>query len=226
MKKDRTNVNNKNEEAKRKAEEEKRSELNRFVETLYGANIDANKTGLSHWVVVGQKNIPKALKEQGEFVTVFQSFGNYWRNSIQVQRENKIDKFVPPISADASQIFLFFLVTMNWGNWVYLTKKEISEFCGLGKNQVRAARALNELLELGIVEAHKNESNPSVVHYRVNIYAGWKGGMGSWNDEHKANENGKVKLDWELAKAIQRDAIKRSEKGWDSLNYRAENDNE
>lgn len=226
MKKDRTNVNKKNEEAKRKAEEDKRNELNRLAETIYGANIDAKKTGISKWVIVGQKSIPKALKEQGEFVTIFQSFGNYWRNSIQVQRENKIEKFVPPISTDASQIFLFFLVTMNWGNWVYLSKKEISEFCGLGKNQVRAARAINELLELGIIEAHKNESNPSVVHYRVNIHAGWKGSNDAWEDEHKANEKGYLKLDWEKAKAVQRDAIKRSEKGWNSLKYNTENDNE
>lgn len=226
MKKDKSNVNKKNEAAKRKADEDKRKELNKLVETLNGANIDANKTGHTNWTLIGSKDLPKSLKEQGNYVTVFQSFGNYWRKSIQVQRENKIDKFVAPISADASQIFLFFLVTMNWGNWVYLTKKEISEFCGLGKNQVRAARALNELLELGIVEAYKNESNPNVVHYRVNIYAGWKGSNNAWDEEHKAKEKGYIKIDWNLAKDIQRQANKRSEKGWDSLKYKTKNDNE
>jgi len=226
MKKDRTNVNKKNESAKRKADENKRNEFNKLVQTLNEAEIDANKTGVTKFNFIPAKTIHKDLKEQGDFVTVFQSFGNYWKNSIQIQRENKIEKFVPPISADASQIFLFFLVTMEWGNWVYLTKKLIGEFCGLGKNQVRTTRALNELLELGLVESHKDENNPSVVHYRVNIYAGWKGGQDAWKNEHKAKQKGNVRVDWKTAKELQKDAIRRSEKGWDSLKYNTENDNE
>jgi hypothetical protein len=226
MKKDKSNVNKKNEEAKRKAEEDKKNELNKVVKTLHGAEIDSRKTGQTYWTIIGTKNIPKALREQGHYVTVFQTFGKEWTESIQIQRENKVDKFVVPISDEASKIFLFFLVTMNWGNWVYLTKKMISEYCGLGKNQVRASRGLNELLELGLIEAHQDESNPNVIHYRVNINAGWKGSMTAWNDEHNAKEKGKVRIDWKTAKEVQKEATKRSEKGWDSLNYRTENDNE
>jgi hypothetical protein len=218
MKKDKSNVNKKNEEAKRKAEENKKNELNKVLNTLHSAEIDANKTQQTHWTIIGTKNIPKALREQGEYVTLFQNFG--W------ECDEKKEDFTPPISEEACIVFVYFLFNMSWFNWVYITKKKLSKLCGLGKNRVRVTRALNELIELGLIQAIKDKENPNVIHYRVDIHAGWKGSMTAWANEHEANKKGEIKIDWNLAKSIQEQESKRSEKGWDSLNNRKENDNE
>jgi len=213
MKKSKSNVNKLNDSAN---DEIKRAEYNRMVEALNGAEIDAKKTGVTHWIFVGQKNIPKALKEQGEFVTLFQNFG--W------ECDEKTEDFRPPISAEACIVFVYFLFNMNWFNWVYITKKRLSKLCGLGKNRVRVTRALNELIRLGLIEAVRDKENPNVMHYRVDIHAGWKGSMNAWVDEHEAKKRGEVKIDWKTAKSIQEQETKRSEKGWDSLRNRKSNE--
>jgi hypothetical protein len=217
MKKSDSKVNKENDYAKK-------NEYNKMVDALHSAEVNPSITGISHWTVVGSKNIPKALKEKGQFITLFQEFGNKWIESIQYQRENRNEKFICPISPDASHVFLFFLMTMNWGNWVYLSKKEVSEFCALGKNQVRTSRAINELLELDLIQAHKTAENSNVIHYRVNIQAGWKGSTTSWKNENEASKEGNIRLDWKTAKSIQQQETKRSEKGWDSLRNRKSNE--
>lgn len=77
------------------------------------------------------------------------------------------------ISPSASKMLLYFMAVVEYDNYIFLGRKEMSEELGYSLRQVD--RALIELVDMKVVFKAQHPRDSRVIIYSLNPYQSWKG---------------------------------------------------
>lgn len=133
-----------------------------------------NEDDLVELVIVPKKSVPKLIKQQGDFIRIFQ-------NSTRTLAGEGA------LSEGACKLLLFLFSTLEYDNWIPMNKSAISERLGWGKNGRKIAKFMKELLDFGVIERAKRQYQ-TVYSYRLKIEVGYKMEMQKWVHEKLGNE--------------------------------------